>query len=264
MALPTRARAKIAEDIAALKQEVRELRRTRGAGPPDAETLVSFMVAAVGSEHALEVYEDAVARGWGAIAEAVGALVVAPAAQGLQTAAVAAFEAAVQEELSDFVCASQPLREALLAVLLARAEKWRRRGEMEGLFPPSWQSQLDPAERVHQMVPKLNRWEVLLWAGKALGCARGDVWRWQLWQLGWREYQEDEYRRGRSSEPMWQRELADHTLPEVEAEVMNSWPVPPDDDWPEGELKRNLLRLRKWQQQRAAQAAAAETIAKQP
>jgi len=181
----TRARAKIEEDIAALTKEVSELRRTRGAGHPDADTLVDFMVAAVGYEHAEEVYDAAVARGWGAIAEAVGALVVAPAAQELQAAAVAAFEASVQDDLSCFVRTSQPLREVLLALVTARAEKWRNRSEARDIYPSSWQSRLDPVEHVRQVVPKLNRWELLVWAGKALGCAREDVWRWQLWQMGW-------------------------------------------------------------------------------
>jgi hypothetical protein len=252
MAIRTRARAKVEEEIAALTKEVSELRRKRGAGHPDADTLVDFMVAAVGYEHAEEVYDAAVARGWGAIAEAVGALVVAPAAQELQAAAVAAFEASVQDDLSCFVRASQPLREVLLALLTARAEKWRNRSEARDIYPSSWQSRIDPVEHVRAKVPKLNRWELLVWAGKALGCAREDVWRWQLWQIGWREHQEDVYRRGQSSEPMWQSELAQHVLPEEEALIVDSWQVPPDDQWPDRNTREfTLPRLRKWQVQQA-------------
>ncbi len=254
MAIRTRARAKVEEDIAALAKEVGELRRTRGAGHPDADTLVDFMVAAVGYEHAEQVYNAAVARGWGAIAEAISELQVAPAAQELRVAAVAAFEASVQDDLSCFVRASQPLREALLGLLMVRAEKWRNRSEARDIYPSSWQSQIDPVEHVRAKVPKLNRWEVLVWAGKALGCAREDVWRWQLWQMGWREHQEEAYRRGHSSEPMWQSEITEHTLPEEEALIVDSWLVPPDDQWPDRNTRElTLPRLRKWQaQQRAA------------
>jgi hypothetical protein len=254
MPVQTRARAKIEEDIAALAKEVKELRRTRGAGHPDADTLIEFMVAAVGYDHAEEVYDDAVARGWGAIAEAVGALVVAPAAKELQTVAVAAFRAgSLEDDLSCFVRASQPLREVLLALLTVRAEKWRHRSEARDIYPSSWQSRLDPVEHVRAAVPKLNRWELLIWAGKALGCAREDVWRWQLWQLGWREHQQDYHRRGHLSEPMWQSELAQHVLPEEEAAIVDSWPVPPDDQWPDRNTKEfTLPRLRKWQAEQRA------------
>jgi hypothetical protein len=250
----TGARAKIEEDIAALAKEVSELRRKRGTGHPDADTLIDFMVAAVGYEHAQEVYDAAVARGWGAIAEAVGALVVAPAGRELQTAAVSAFEASVQDDLSCFVRASQLLREVLLALLTARAEKWRNRSEARDIYPSSWQSKLDPVEHVRAAVPKLNRWEVLVWAGRALACAVGDVWRWQLWQTGWREYQEEVHRTGRSgmTEKDWQRELAEHALPETEAVIVDSWPVPPDDQWPDRNTRElTLPRLRKWQAQQA-------------
>jgi hypothetical protein len=255
MAIRTRARVKVEEDIAALTKEVSELRRKRGAGHPDAETLINFMVSAVGYEHAEEVYDAAVARGWGAIAEAVGALVVAPAAQELQAAAVAAFEASVQDDLSCFVRASQPLREMLLALMTARAEKWRHRSEARDIYPSSWQSKLDPVEHVRAAVPKLNRWELLVWAGKALGCAREDVWRWQLWQMGWREYQEDSLRRGQmgTSEEAWQREVAQHTLPETEALIVDSWPVPLDEQWPDRNTREfTLPRLRKWQAKQGA------------
>jgi len=261
MAIRTRARAKVEEDIAALTKEVSELRRTRGAGHPDADTLIDFMVAAVGYDHAQEVFNAARARGWGAIAEAVGALVVAPAAQQLQAAAVAAFEASVQDDLSCFVRTSQLLREVLLALLTARAEKWRNRSEARDIYPSSWQSRLDPAEHVRAAVPKLNRWELLIWAGKALACAVEDVWRWQLWQTGWREYQEDVQRAGRSgmAEKDWQRELAEHALPETEAVIVGSWPVPPDDQWPDRNIRElTLPRLRKWQAQQAGAGAVAE------
>ena len=253
--MQTRARARIEEDIAALAKEVSELRRKRGAGHPDADTLVDFMVAAVGYEHAQEVYDAAVARGWGAIAEAVRALVVAPAARELQTAAVSAFEASVQDDLSCFVRASQLLREVLLVLLTARAEKWRNRSEARDIYPSSRQSRIDPAEHVRAAVPKLNRWELLIWAGKALACAREDVWLWQLWQTGWREYQEDGHRTGRSgmTEKDWQRELVEHALPEAEAVIVDSWWVPPDDQWPDRNTKEfTLPRLRKWQAEQRA------------
>jgi len=260
----TGARAKIEEDIAALAKEVSELRRKRGAGHPDADTLVDFMVAAVGYEHAEEVYDAAVARGWGAIAEAVGALVVAPAARELQTAAVSAFEASVQDDLSCFVRASQLLREVLLALLTARAEKWRNRSEARDIYPSSWQSRLDPVEHVRRAVPKLNRWELLIWSGKALACTREDVWRWQLWQTGWRDYNEDLLQRGQSvmTEKDWQRELAEHALPEAEALIVDSWPVPPDDQWPDRNTREiTLPRLRKWQAERAGAGAVPEQTA---
>jgi hypothetical protein len=253
MAIRTRARAKIEEDIAALTKEVSELRRKRGAGMPDIETLCDFVVAAIGRERAVELAEAVGYRGLAWIGEAVSELQVAPAAQQLQTAAVAAFEASVQDDLSCFVCASQPLREVLLALLTARAEKWRKRDEARDIYPSSWQSRLDPVEHVRAAVPKLNRWEVLIWAGKALACAREDVWRWQLWQTGWREYQEEVHRRGHSSQPMQQSEITEHVLPEEEALIVDSWPVPPDDQWPDRNTREfTLPRLRKWQAQQRA------------
>jgi hypothetical protein len=53
---------------------------------------------------------------------------------------------------------------------------------------------------------------------------------------------------------MWQSEITDHTLPEEEAVIVDSWPVPPDDQWPDRNTREfTLPRLRKWQaQQRAA------------
>jgi hypothetical protein len=256
MAIRTRARAKIEEDIAALTKEVSELRRKRGAGMPDIETLCDFVVAAIGRERAVELAEAVGYRGLAWIGEAVSELQVAPAAQELQAAAVAAFEASVQDDLSCFVRASQLLREVLLVLLTARAEKWRNRSEARDIYPSSWQSMLDPAEHVRAAVPKLNRWELLIWSGKALACAREDVWSWQLWQTGWREYQEEVHRTGRSgmTEKDWQRELAEHALPEEEAVIVDSWPVPPDDQWPDRNTREfTLPRLRKWQaEQRAA------------
>ena len=255
MAIRTRARAKVEEDIAGLAKEVSELRRRRGAGMPDVEALCDFIVAAVGRDRACELAEAVGYRGIAWIGEAVSELQVAPAAQQLQAAAVAAFEASVQDDLSCFVRASQLLREALLGLLTLRAEKWRKRDEARDIYPSSWQSRLNPVEHVRAAVPKLNRWELLVWSGKALACAVGDVWRWQLWQTGWREYQEEVQRTGRSgmTEKDWQRELAEHALPEEEAVIVDSWPVPPDDQWPDRNTRElTLPRLRKWQAEQRA------------
>ncbi len=60
-----RTRAKLEEEIAALASEVRELARTRGAGLPDVQTLVEFIVAAFGAEHRHGVAEAADSTGPG-------------------------------------------------------------------------------------------------------------------------------------------------------------------------------------------------------
>jgi hypothetical protein len=109
-------------------------------------------------------------------------------------------------------------------------------------------------EHVRAAVPKLNRWELLVWAGQALACAVEDVWLWRFWQAGRREQGEDSLQRGRSavSEKQWQQEVTQHTLPEAEALIVDSWPVPPDAAWPEGNIKFSLSRLREWQAKQSA------------
>jgi hypothetical protein len=254
-------RAKIGEEIAALATEVRELAHRRGAGLPDLETLVEFIVAAFGYR-ARELAQAMDSRGLGTFTEAVSTLEIAPAAQELRACAAAAFEAADHNDLPAFRRTSQRLREALRALLEARAGKWRHLSAARDLYPPSWQSALDLVEHVRVKVPGLTRWQVLVWAGKALACATEDVWLWRLWQTGWREYQEDSLQRGRSgmSEEMWRQEVAQHTLPEEEARVVDSWPAPPDAEWPEGNTKALLPRLRKWQAKLGA-LEATETVA---
>jgi len=256
-------RAKIEEEIAALAAEVRELARTRGAGLPDLETLVEFIVAAFGHQRARELAQAMDSRGLGTFAEAVSTLEIAPAAQELRACAAAAFEAADHNDLPAFRRASERLREALVALLVARAGKWQHLSAARDLYPPSWQSALDPVEHVRVKVPGLTRWEVLVWSGRALACATEDVWLWRLWQTGWREHQEDSLQRGRGgmSEEMWRQEVAQHTLPEEEARVVDSWPVPPDAEWPEGNTKARLPQIRKWQAQQGALDAALDMIA---
>jgi hypothetical protein len=255
MGIRTRARAKIEEDIATLAKEVSELRRTRGAGHPDADTLVGFIMAAFGYDRARELAAAADDRGMAWVWEAVSELQLAPAAETLRSCAITTWQAVGQDDVSAFKGGSQALREALLALLGARAPKWRQLSAARDFYPSSWQSTLDPVEHVRAAVPKLTRWEVLLWAGKALACATEDVWRWQLWQTGWREYQEDVQRTGRSgmTEKDWQRELTAHALPEAEAVIVDSWPIPPDGQWPDRNTREfTLPRLRKWQAERGA------------
>ena len=256
----TGARAKIEEDIVALSKEVGELRRKRGAGTPDVDTLVGFVVAAFGHERARELALAADdCRGMAWVWEAVSELQLAPAAEELRARVVTACQAVDQSDLPAFKRASQLLREALVPLLEARAQKWWRLQAASDFYPPSWQSTSDPAEHVRAKVSKLTRWEVLVWAGHALACAAEDVWLWRLWQTGWREYQADVQRTGRSGMTAkdWQRELAQHTLPEEEAVIVDSWPVPPDDQWPDRNTREfTLPRLRKWQaEQRALDTA---------
>jgi len=52
---------------------------------------------------------------------------------------------------------------------------------------------------------------------------------------------------------MWQSELAQHALPQEEALIVDSWPVPPDDQWPDRNTRElTLPRLRKWQAKQGA------------
>jgi len=258
-----RTRAKIAEQIAALSAEVSELVHARGVGLPDVKTVVDFIVAAFGYERAREVAGAADSQGMAAIGDEVSELQIAPLAEELRACVVTAFEAFDQRDLPAFKRASQSLREALLALLEARADKWRHVPTARDLYPPSWQSTADPAEHVRLRVPGLTRWEVLVWAGRALACAVEDVWLWRLWQTGWREHQEDSRQRGQTgmSEQMWQREIVQHTLPENEARVVDSWPVPPDAQWPEGNEKSRLPQIRTWQSEQAALEGAPDTTA---
>ena len=263
MAIRTRARAKVEEDIAALAKEVSALRRTRGAGMPDVDTLVGFVVAAFGHERARELALAADdCRGMAWVWEAVSKLQLAPAAEELRARVVTACQAVDQSDLPAFKRASQQLREAVLALLEARAGKWRQLSAAGEFYPPSWQSTRDPVEHVRAAVPKLTRWEVLVWSGHALACAMEDVWRWRFWQAGRREQGEDSLQRGHSavSEKQWQQEVAQHTLPEAEALIVDSWPVPPDADWPE-DMKSSLSRLREWQAKQGALEAALEMVA---
>ncbi len=251
----TRARARIEEDIAALRAEVQALRRQRGAGLPDVDTLVEFIAAVFEGPRILEVARAADAQGLGALAEAVAGLQLAPAAEALQACVVTVFQAAGREDFLAYRRASHTLRQALLALLEARAPKWRQLQSARDLYPGSWRNAPDPAEQVRSAVAKLNRWEALVWAGQALACAREDVWLWWLWQTGWREHQEDWHRRHPqgTTQEAWQREIAKHTLPPEEARVVDSWPVPPDDHWPEGNTRQfTLPQLRKWQAKQGA------------
>ena len=259
-----RTRAKIEEEIAALATEVRELVRSRGAGLPDVQTLVDFIVAVFGRPGGEAVAEAADSRGTGAIGEAVGELQIAPGAETLRAGVVTAFQAVGRGGFPAYRRESQALREALVALLGARANKWRGLPAAEEFYPPSWQSTVDPAEHVRAKVSGLTRWQALVWAGQALACAVEDVWRWRLWQTGWREYQEESRRRGQTgmSEKMWQREVAQHTLPVAEAQIVDSWPVPPDDQWPEGNTRQfTLPQLRKWQAKQGALDTAFDMIA---
>ena len=249
-----RTRAKVAEEIAALAEEVSALVHTRGVGLPDVKTVVEFILAAFEYDRVHQVGEAVDARGYGALGEEISKLQVAPAAEELKTCVITVWEANGRDDLAGFRRASQSLREALLALLEARADKWRHVPTARDLYPPSWQSTADPAEHVRLRVPGLTRWEVLVWAGRALACAVEDVWLWRLWQTGWREHQEDSRQRGQTSmsEQMWQREIVQHTLPENEARVVDSWPVPPDEQWPDTYRGTSLPHLRKWQADRAA------------
>jgi len=262
----TGARAKIEEDIATLAKEVSELRQKRGAGLPDIPTQIDFILAVF--EHPSRTHEVAHAvdcRGMEAIAEAVAELRIAPAAESLRASVVAVFQAAGRGDYPAYRRESEALREALLALLTARAGKWRQLNGARDLYPPSWQSTLDPVEHVRAAVPKLTRWEVLVWSGQALACATEDVWLWQLWQSGWCEYREAEREREQRTtygEQGWQRELAEHTLPEEEALTVDSWPVPPDDQWPDRNTRElTLPRLRKWQAEQAGAGAVPEQTA---
>jgi len=258
-----RTKAKIEEEIAALATEVRELARQRGAGLADVDTLVKFIVAVFGHQRGKEVAEAADSRGMVAIGEAVGELQIAPAAEALRACVVTVFQAIGRGDFPTYKRESQALREALVALLEARAPKWRHLHGAEDIYPSAWRSAVDPVEHVRSAVPKLTRWEVLVWAGHALTCAVEDVWLWRFWQTGWREYEEDSRRRGQSgmTEETWQREVAQHTLPETEALIVDSWPVPPDAAWPEGNIKFSLSRLREWQAKQGALDAALDMIA---
>ena len=251
----TAARRRIEEEIEVLSKEVHELRCRRGLGPPDVEVLVNFLVAAFGRERAYEVTEAIDARGAQALTEALRALPLAPAAEPLRAAVIAAWET---EDIAGFRRASAPLREALAALLEVRAQKWRYRTQARECYQSGWQQAPDLVEHVRSRVPQLNRWSLLVWAGRALGCAVEDVWRWQLWQAGWREYREAEQAREQQtshSEEAWQREVAEHTLPQEEAAIVDCWPIPPDEQWPDQNTReRTLPRLRAWQAERAAQA----------
>jgi hypothetical protein len=56
-----------------------------------------------------------------------------------------------------------------------------------------------------------------------------------------------------TSEEAWQREVAQHTLPETEALIVDSWPVPLDEQWPDRNTREfTLPRLRKWQAKQGA------------
>jgi hypothetical protein len=258
-----RTRAKVAEEIAALAAEVSALVHTRGVGLPDVKTVVEFILAAFEYDRVHQVGEAVDARGYGALGEEISKLQVAPAAEELKTCVITVWEANGRDDLAGFRRASQSLREALLILLEARARKWRHLEAARELYPPSWQSRADPAEHVRLRVPGLTRWEVLVWAGRALACAVEDVWLWRLWQTGWREHQEDSRQRGQTSmsEQMWQREIVQHTLPENEARVVDSWPVPPDAEWPEGNEKSRLPQIRTWQSKQAALEGAPDTTA---
>jgi len=242
-------RAKIEEEIAALAAEVRELVRKRGAGLPDVQTLVGFIVAVFGRPRAYEVAQAFEADGVGALAEAVGELQIAPAAEDLRACVVTVFRVIDSEGFPGYKRESRALREALLPLLEARAPKWRHLQAGRELYPPSWQGTLDPVAHVRSVVPGLTRWEVLVWAGHALACAVEEVWLWRLWRTGWRGYLEDSRQRGQlgMTEERWQREAVQHTLPEAEALVVDGWPLPPDAEWPEGDAKSSLSRLREWQ-----------------
>jgi hypothetical protein len=198
-----------------------------------------------------------------AIGQAAGELQIAPAAEALRACVVTVFRAIGRDDFPGYKRESEALREALLALLEARAAKWQHLHAAHELYPPSWRSTVDPVEHVRSVVPKLTRWEVLVWAGQALACAVGDVWLWRLWQAGWRDYQEDSRRRGQigMAEAAWQREVAQHTLPEAEALIVDGWPVPPDSEWPEGNMKASLSRLREWQAKQGALDAALDMIA---
>ena len=63
------------------------------------------------------------------------------------------------------------------------------------------------------------------------------------------------------TEEAWRREVVQHTLPETEALIVDSWPVPPDAEWPEGNAKLSLPRLREWQAKQGALEAALDMIA---
>jgi hypothetical protein len=251
----TAARAKVEEEIAALAKEVGELRRKRGTGLPDVDTLVAFILAVYERERGGEVAGAVDAHGLGALAEAVGELQVAPAAEALKASVAAVFQAAAGRDYPAYRRDSEVLREALTALLELRAPKWRHLWQARDLYPSSWQSKLDPMEHIRKAVPQLNRWEVLIWAGKALACAQEDLWLWWLWQAGQREYREGQHQHGQqtaSEEEGWQQEVVQHTLPEAEAAIVDGWPVPPDDRWPEGNTKALLCRLREWQAKQAA------------
>jgi len=244
----TKATAKIGEEIAALAAEVRELKRRRGIGMPEVETMVEFMVVAFPRERAYEVAEAFDAKGVEALAEAVGELKIAPAAEPLRAGVIAVFQTMARDDYSAYQSESQMLRDALLSLLEARTGKWRYLPAAREFYPPSWQSALDPIAHVCAAVPRLTRWQVLVWAGRALECAVEDVWRWWLWQMGWREYREDARHGDSTSEEAWQGEVAQHTLPEAEAQIVDGWPVPADADWPQGDKQICLARLRRWQE----------------
>jgi len=264
-----RTRAKVAEEIAALAAEVSELVHARGVGLPDVRTVVDFIVAAFEYDQVHQVAEAVDARGYGALGEEMDKLQIAPAADELRACVGAAFQAIGDGDLGAFTRASAPLRQALLTLLEARAGKWPHLWEARELYPPSWQKATDPLEYVRARVPKLTRWEALVWAGQALRCAEEDVWLWRFWQTGQREHLEVSLQRGQAgvTERDWEREVAQHTLPEEEARVVDSWPVPPDEEWPKAFRETSLPNLRKWQADRAAReepaAASAEDASAQ-
>src|SRR5574340_1121827 len=89
-------RAELQQEIVALARRTLALQRRLQKGVPDLECQVRFMLAAFGLDRCYRLEEAVETKGAAAVGEAVAALTVAPAAQGLQAQVVRVFQAIAQ------------------------------------------------------------------------------------------------------------------------------------------------------------------------
>src|SRR5574340_1791435 len=220
-------RAELQQELVPLARRTLALKRRLQKGVPDLECQVRFMLAALGLDRCYQLEEAVEAKGAAAVGEAVAALTVAPAAQALQARVVRVFQGIAQWDSRACGQELQRLREELQALVTLRASKWSGQREAQRLYPPA-------------SAPEPSLWQVLELAGEALACAQQDLWQWWLGQAGWREYQQAQGRG--DDESQWQQEVAQHALPEHEARIVDRWPVPPMEQWPEGRERRQLTQ----------------------
>jgi hypothetical protein len=227
-------RTDLQRQIAALRQEVRELVRRRGGALPDVKEWHDLMLALVGRDGAGAMAE-ADPTGPQVIGEHVREMRIAPAAEPLRACLLTALDCAVRADAHCYRAAVKALRPVLDELLAARGAKWdddiSAGYQYIDLYRCAHEWLLYPeGERPAYIASRPKGADVMVMAGLALRCAAQDLDKWQAWYGGGEAQAQHQLCLAEGSGPqqsstadpaeMWARCRLEHELPPAEEAIL--------------------------------------------